>query len=137
MMIGHKSSWCQKYTTQSFENVTYYTSNDGLSHNEVTSIIKDKTGFLWIGTRGGLNCFDGTEFKVYDTEIGNKNSLIGSSIESLYEDAKGQIWIGTKTNGISVYNPVHNKFTHFNSASNGGNYIQGERIISITEGLPG
>jgi ligand-binding sensor domain-containing protein len=33
--------------------------NGGLSHNDVTSIFKDKKGFMWFGTISGLNRYDG------------------------------------------------------------------------------
>ena len=112
----------------------YLTTNDGLSQNEVTAILKDQKGFLWIGTRGGLNRFDGSKFKIFQPESGNKNSMISSSVESLFEDGKGKIWIGTKSNGLSKYDPVLNKFTHYSRLYTEENNTIGERIISITEG---
>ena len=66
-----------------FSNIQYLTSDDGLSQNEITSIIQDQKGFVWIGTRAGLNRYDGTSFKEFQNEIGNPNSLINNSIEVL------------------------------------------------------
>ncbi|WP_353890335.1 two-component regulator propeller domain-containing protein [Carboxylicivirga marina] len=34
--------------------LSYYSIEDGLSHNEVTSIVQDDYGFMWFGTRAGL-----------------------------------------------------------------------------------
>ena len=42
----------------------FLTVENGLSHNEVTAIVQDNDGFIWIGTRGGLNRYDGYEMKV-------------------------------------------------------------------------
>lgn len=39
--------------------------NHGLSHNQIKSIFKDKTGFLWVGTISGLNRYDGYNVKVF------------------------------------------------------------------------
>ena len=89
----------------SFSNLQYITSNEGLSQSEVTSIIQDKKGFIWIGTRGGLNRYDGSNIKTYQNEIGNSNSLINNSVEALFEDSNGHIWIGTKSNGASRFIP--------------------------------
>ena len=83
---------------------------NGLSHNEVTSIVQGKDGFIWIGTRGGLNRYDGYKFQIFNQVPGDSNSLANPSIESLFADSKGNIWIGTKSGGISKYDPVLGQF---------------------------
>ena len=96
-----------------FSNIQYFTSDEGLSQSEVTCILQDRQGFLWIGTRGGLNRYDGYSFQIFQNEIGNPNSLINNSIECLLEDRQGNIWIGTKSNGLSKYSPELEQFEHF------------------------
>lgn len=88
----------------------FLTVEEGLSHNEVTSIVQDNDGFIWIGTRGGLNRYDGYEFKIFNQVPGDSNSLVNPSIESLFVDSKGNIWIGSKSGGVSKYNPVTGAF---------------------------
>ena len=94
----------------------FLTVENGLSHNEVTAIVQDKDGFIWIGTRGGLNRYDGYEFKIFNQIPGDSNSLVNPSVESLFDDSNGNIWIGTKSGGVSKYNPVTGIFK--NIASN-------------------
>ena len=36
----------------------------GLSQNTVNEIIQDSRGFMWFGTKDGLNRYDGTHFKI-------------------------------------------------------------------------
>jgi signal transduction histidine kinase/ligand-binding sensor domain-containing protein/DNA-binding response OmpR family regulator len=114
-----------------FSNIAYITSNEGLSQSEVTSILQDKKGFLWIGTRGGLNRYDGSNIKIYLNETNNANSLANNSIEILFEDSKGTIWIGTKSNGISRYIPELDRFEQIIS-----NFeeLSEKNVISIEEG---
>jgi signal transduction histidine kinase/ligand-binding sensor domain-containing protein/CheY-like chemotaxis protein len=81
----------------------YYSVNDGLSQNEVTAIIQDKHGFMWFGTRGGLNRFDGYEFLKFKPEPGVSRGLKSPSVETLYPDREGNIWIGTKSGGVGLY----------------------------------
>ncbi|TLX78230.1 response regulator [Labilibacter sediminis] len=76
---------------------------DGLSHNEVTSIVQDHYGFMWFGTRGGLNRYDGYEFKHYKPSVVDSNSLSNPSIENLYLNSSFDINIGLKSGGPSKY----------------------------------
>ncbi|HOY19705.1 MAG TPA: histidine kinase [Haliscomenobacter sp.] len=90
-----------------FEN---YTTRNGLSHNEIRTILRDKQGFLWLGTGNGLNRFDGREFKVYLPNPKVKNALQGASITGLGEDPQGRIWV-TNNKGIDIYNPLTGDFS--------------------------
>lgn len=98
------------------QNSTYYFKNyqvqDGLSSNTITSILQDRKGFIWIGTRNGLNRFDGNTFKVFHNDLSDENSLGNNSIFSLFEDDKEQLWIGTYS-GIYIYNPEQEQFSAF------------------------
>lgn len=117
-----------------FFHKRYLSTEEGLSHNEVTAIVQDHQGFIWIGTRGGLNRYDGYEFKIFNQEPGNKNSLVNPSIESLFADSKGNIWIGTKSGGVSKYNQAQDKFTNFTFNYKEKNpVLSGSRIISFLE----
>ena len=48
---------------------SFVSTSDGLVNNEVTSIIQDKNGFIWFGTRGGLTAFDGYEMKLLNSDF--------------------------------------------------------------------
>lgn len=82
---------------------------DGLSHNSVNAILQDRQGFMWFGTKDGLNQYDGLVFRTFQKE----NSSLGNNfITALHEDAEGNIWVGTDA-GIYIYNPLLEKFTPF------------------------
>lgn len=86
--------------------------DDGLSEGETYNMIKDVNGFLWIGTRYGLNRFDGNSFKIYLHERNNSKSLIANNVNMLVEDSLHNIWIGSYK-GISRYNINKEDFTNF------------------------
>jgi signal transduction histidine kinase/ligand-binding sensor domain-containing protein/DNA-binding response OmpR family regulator len=115
-------------------SMRYLRTEEGLSQNEVTSILQDNEGFMWFGTRSGLNRYDGYNFLVFDQVPGDSSSLVNTSIERIYKDSKGIIWIGTKSNGISRYNPVTGKFLNmpFNGKSP-KNILPDKRVISFCE----
>ena len=87
--------------------------DEGLSQGETYHMIKDVNGFLWIGTRYGLNRFDGNTFKVYLHQRNNDKSLITNDVRGgLVEDSLHNIWIGSDL-GVSRYNIRTEDFTNF------------------------
>ncbi|WP_452223927.1 ATP-binding protein [Lacinutrix chionoecetis] len=93
------------------ENTFYhYGLEEGLSQETVLSLLKDSSGFLWIGTQDGLNRFDGNSFTVYKNSQGDTASIVDNYINALLEHDNNTIWIGTATNGVCYYNPQLNIF---------------------------
>jgi len=73
-----------------------YDAADGLCSNAVYAITQDNEGLLWIGTRGGLNRFDGSRFQSW------KEELPSAHVTSLVTDRQNRLWAGT-TGGLCVY----------------------------------
>ena len=75
--------------------------------------LQDRRGFLWFGTKYGLNRFDGIRFYTYRLNDGNAStSLLSDEILALAEDAEGRIWIGTSA-GLCVYRPETDCFSRY------------------------
>jgi signal transduction histidine kinase/ligand-binding sensor domain-containing protein/DNA-binding response OmpR family regulator len=75
---------------------------DGLSNETVKCVVKDKDGFLWIGTQNGLNRHDGYVAKIINPMKDGK-PLLDREINTIVEDQSGDLWIGT-TLGLYRYN---------------------------------
>lgn len=87
----------------------HYQVENGLSNNAVICSLQDKKGFLWFGTKDGLNRFDGYSFKIFRS-IPNDTSSIGSNfIRSLHEDYNGTLWVATER-GLYKYNADKESF---------------------------
>ena len=71
-------------------NTRKFTESDGLSHNQVNCFYQDRDGFMWIGTKYGLNRFDGHEFRWFTRE---ENGLGSNFISEIYEDEAGWLWL--------------------------------------------
>jgi ligand-binding sensor domain-containing protein len=108
-------------------------TKDGLSDNTVTSMFQDHYGFLWIGTRDGLNKYDGYTFQVFRRQSYDTNSISGNIITAINEDNNGNIWIGTQADGLSVYNTKTEKFTRYKHLTGDTNSIPGKSIWTIVK----
>jgi len=71
-------------------HVRHFGLEEGLSHQEVFVVHKDSRGFIWLGTKYGLNRYDGNKFKWWTKE---KNSLNANEVHHIIEDADGWLWI--------------------------------------------
>ncbi len=74
-----------------------YTMRDGLSQMQVIAMLQDSRGYLWIGTKGGLNCFNGGKIN----RIASRQHGFSTNeyIRDIAEDTAGRIWACTH-NGI-------------------------------------
>jgi ligand-binding sensor domain-containing protein len=94
----------------------HYKVENGMSNNTVLASIQDKDGFLWFGTKDGLNRFDGYHFKTFRSGKDPKTSLGINYIQSLHE-FKNYIWVGTDK-GLYSYDKKLEKFSFINEAIN-------------------
>ncbi len=79
---------------------TTYTTDDGLSLDQIHCSYKDRKGNLWFGTNGGgVSKYDGKVFTNYSVLQG----LAGNVVWSILEDKNGNLWFGTDGNGASKY----------------------------------
>ncbi|MBK7668757.1 MAG: hypothetical protein IPJ32_16330 [Sphingobacteriaceae bacterium] len=83
-------------------SLTYYTTKEGFSGNNVQSIAEDKEGNVWFGTTGGVSRWDGKSFINFTDKDGIKNNFV----YSLCISKSGTIWVGTNE-GVYYYNPYN------------------------------
>jgi len=77
------------------QNLKFYRPIGDISQNSITSIVQDHQGFLWFGTKYGLNQYNGVAFHTFLHNKDEENGLTNSSIECLMIDSEQNIWVGT------------------------------------------
>jgi ligand-binding sensor domain-containing protein len=129
--------------------------NGNLPSNNVLSIIKDKSGYLWVGTSDGIGIIQcpaevfttGCEATLPIAQQGNFANYLfkGEEVKTIAVDAADRKWVGTK-NGVWLLSTngekIIERFTENNSPlpSNDVNEITmhhstGEVFISTAKGL--
>ncbi len=87
-------------------------SENGLSQNSVLAIAQDSHGFIWMGTRYGLNRYDTRNFRAFKNDPSDSTTLSDNYILSLLNDSRGKLWVGT-TQGLNYYDPQKDSFRRF------------------------
>ncbi len=96
----------------------HYQVENGLSNNATICSVQDKKGFLWFGTKDGLDRFDGYSFKIFRNSPDDSGSIGSNFIHCLFEDVNGILWAGTE-NGLYQYNAITESFSLLNGTANG------------------
>ncbi len=73
-----------------------YRSSEGLPQSNITALLQDRQGFIWVGTQAGLGKFDGNRFQSFTSREG----LAGNYITGLEMDRDGVIWVASQ-NGLN------------------------------------
>ncbi|MEM9894903.1 MAG: response regulator [Bacteroidota bacterium] len=110
---------CSAQISERFYNIT---RRDGLASGSITAILQDQRGIIWIGTKKGLNGYDGSKFEHYHT--GNSN-VTSNDISSLAIDDANILWIGTFGDGLHQMNLVTKRIQKVYDSK------IGKKIISI------
>ena len=94
------------------QNITFnhLTTDDGLSQFSVNSLYVDENGILWIGTREGLNRYNGDDIQTYKLQKNNPNSLFCNTVSRITGNHNGKIYL-LCTEGVAEFNLATQKFT--------------------------
>ncbi len=109
---------------------------DGLSQATVNTILQDEDDVIWLGTRDGLNWYDGYTFKVYKYDLRDQQSISNNNIKLIYQDKVGDLWIGTES-GLNRFNKKTQKFERFYAQSGKSGTLTDNNIRTIAEDAAG
>lgn len=121
-------------TASGFQQETFLhlTTENGLSQNLVFDLVQDDEGFIWIGTKDGLNRFDGYNFKTYRSEATNKGSLSSNYITFVEVDAGGNLWVQSQPGGLHLYDPYEDSFLKINTVTSAPEIFRSSFVNAIS-----
>lgn len=96
------------------------------------AFLKDRDGFIWMGSTGGLFRYDGHDLKLFKA---GSNGLSGNWVMAIVEDKEGVLWIGTASAGMTRYDKGTNEFTHFKHSPNDLNGLSNNSIPYSNQSL--
>jgi signal transduction histidine kinase/ligand-binding sensor domain-containing protein/CheY-like chemotaxis protein/AraC-like DNA-binding protein len=112
--------------------IEYYSTEQGLSHQRVTTILKDKEGFMWFGTWDGINRFDGHSFISYKSSPGDLSQLSNDRIDQIVEDQSGHLWIQSYDKQVYRFDKKTGQFLPLSSIIN----LSGKSKLAFANILP-
>ncbi len=92
-----------------FEHIT---PDDGLPYPTINDILQDEQGFMWFATENGLCRYDAYNYKIYQHDPLDTNSLPNNNVLCLLEDRNNNLWIGTSY-GLCVLDKYTGEITRF------------------------
>ncbi|MBS4029361.1 MAG: hypothetical protein KGZ58_12090 [Ignavibacteriales bacterium] len=94
------------------------TIDDGLSQNFIYDVFQDNRGFIWVGTKDGLNRYDGNNVVIYRHDPFDSLSISDNNISKIFEDRNGVLWLGTVGGGLNRFDRATERFTHYSTIIN-------------------
>jgi len=104
---------------------------EGLSQGYVSCILQDREGFLWAGTKNGLNRYDGRRFKVFTSDPFNSFSIAHDFVTSLWEHGDFLL-VGTNGGGLNIFHKKTARFYRMPQKLPDGSSFESLGILKIT-----
>ncbi|MEK6480708.1 two-component regulator propeller domain-containing protein [Catalinimonas sp. 4WD22] len=116
-----------QYKNIKFEQVQ---ANQEISSN-VICILQDSRGFMWFGTRDGLNKYDGYNLTVYTHNARDTRSISHNAVMDLIEDEQGNLWMATWDGGLNMYDRNKDFFVSYQTDEKDPKTISSNLVNSV------
>lgn len=126
-------------TLQVAARYTATPENGGLVSNALNTLLLDRNGVLWIGSKdNGISALqpDRRTFRNF-TPSSAPGALHAANIRQFLEDDTGRIWIGSDGSGLQFFNRKTNTFTQLLSQSTSTESLRSNVIFALTKSTDG
>jgi len=93
------------FATAPFSPWSYrtYQTREGLPDISITSVAQTSDGYLWVATKGGLVCFNGSGFASLPRS--NLPPLPSRAVRAMFRDHRDQLWLGMERGTVLCFKP--------------------------------
>lgn len=105
---------------------------NGLTQNSVTCVLQDYRGFLWLGTYGGLNRYDGNKIVNFYSDANDPKTLSNNAVKVLLEDNDKNLWVGCYNGGLCKFDRKKEKFIRFPNTLDSEQRENLDNILSLS-----
>jgi diguanylate cyclase (GGDEF)-like protein len=103
----------------------------------IYAVTQDASGFLWLGTGGGLARYDGYRFRLFAADPRDPHALPTGNIQSLVAGRNGQIYLGMLSRGIVQFDEATETFRAWHTDSAGRNGPRSGFVAALAQGPDG
>jgi signal transduction histidine kinase/ligand-binding sensor domain-containing protein len=103
----------------------------------ITTLYQDRDGFIWIGSRDGLQLYDGHAFTAFKHDPADPTSLSDDAIRVVYEDRDDRILIGTNSGGLEILDRASWTFHHHRHDSKDPASLSHDSVYDIVQDRDG
>lgn len=117
------------FTNERFHHLTV---KDGLAHTDVTCLMQDYTGLMWLGTNGGLQSYDGYKLTTYDYYKGKKGIRKLHNRITRMDIWNNFLWIGTES-GLLKFDCNTHSYVPFEVEAGNNDLLEEQvKIVSVS-----
>jgi signal transduction histidine kinase/ligand-binding sensor domain-containing protein/CheY-like chemotaxis protein len=111
----------------------HLTIKEGLSQDAVSTVYQDKDGFMWFGSEGGLDRYDGKTVKSFYNMVRDTTLHYNQTTWTICEDSYEGLWFNNDTNGLVLYNKRKETFVRFKHEIGNPKSLSSNRVTMIFE----
>ena len=111
--------------------------HQGLDADNISAMMFDHQGFMWIGSQEGLFFYDGAQLEKFEPDVTDNGSIAALDIRNLYLSRDNSIWISTNSGGLSRFNPETHAFINYRHDSDDINSLSNDSVYDVVDGPDG
>jgi len=105
-----------------------------IDNGQVSDVIQDTSGNLWIATFNGLVRYSNGHCEVFHHDKNDSTTISDSRVTSVAEDHRHHIWAGTYGGGLNLYDSAAHRFIHFNHSEKNDSSLADDLIWQLKPG---